>query len=131
MKTRVLVAHFVVSAVTTISFVGTTCAQEAASMPGMNMGDSGSSSAGGSTQAFQSADKKMMQQMQSQAYTGDADKDFVERMIPHHQGAIDMAEVELKYGKDPQLRKLARDIVRAQRQEISTMKRWQSEHGSK
>ncbi len=49
-------------------------------------------------------------------------------MIPHHQGAIDMAEVELRYGKDPAMKKLAAEIVAAQRTEIRTMKQWQQAH---
>ena len=61
-------------------------------------------------------------------YTGDTDHDFVVNMIPHHQGAVDMAEVELKYGSDPQLKKLAQDIVAAQRQEIAFMKSWLAAH---
>ena len=48
-------------------------------------------------------------------------------MIPHHQGAIDMAKVELKYGKDPELKKLAQDIIDAQEKEISFMKDWRGE----
>src|SRR3954453_4749480 len=50
--------------------------------------------------------------------TGDADKDFVAMMIPHLQGTIDMAKVELKYGKDLGLKKLARDIIDAQEKEL-------------
>ncbi|HDR9802647.1 TPA: DUF305 domain-containing protein [Burkholderia cenocepacia] len=82
-----------------------------------------------STQAFKRADRKMMEAMESAPYTGDVDRDFVSHMAPHHQGAIDMAQVELKYGKDPTLRQLASRIVAAQRDEIALMERWQKEHG--
>jgi uncharacterized protein (DUF305 family) len=56
--------------------------------------------------------------------TGNIDIDFVRGMIPHHQGAIDMAIIELNKGKDPEIRKLAADIIEAQKKEISLMKKW-------
>src|SRR5690242_19639233 len=56
------------------------------------------------------------------AYTGDADRDFARMMIPHHQGAIAMALAELRYGKDERLRRLAQEIVVAQKQEIDVMR---------
>lgn len=83
-----------------------------------------------STQAYKRADRRMMDAMEGARYTGDADRDFVSHMAPHHQGAIDMAQVELKYGKDPTLRKLASRIVAAQRDEIALMERWQKAHGA-
>jgi len=54
-------------------------------------------------------------------FTGDADRDFARMMIPHHQGAIDMALVELRYGKDPRLKRLAQEIIVSQQQEIAVM----------
>lgn len=72
-----------------------------------------------------------MKGMSSLPYTGDADKDFVSHMMPHHQGANEMAKVELKYGKDPELERLARNIINAQHDEIGFMQRWQAKHGGK
>jgi hypothetical protein len=54
--------------------------------------------------------------------TGDVDRDFVAMMVPHHQGAIDMAKAELKYGHNEQLRRLAQEIVAHQREEIAVMR---------
>lgn len=54
--------------------------------------------------------------------TGDVDRDFVAMMVPHHQGAIAMAQAELKYGHNEQLRRMAQQIVAAQQQEIGTMR---------
>jgi uncharacterized protein (DUF305 family) len=79
-------------------------------------------------QALMAADQKMMAAMHAAPMTGDADKDFAAMMIPHHQGAIDMAKVELQYGKDPELRAMAEKIVKAQEKEISEMKAWQAAH---
>jgi uncharacterized protein (DUF305 family) len=56
--------------------------------------------------------------------TGNSDRDFAAMMIPHHQGAIDMAKVELIYGRDPVLRRLAQGIIVEQRQEIELMQRY-------
>jgi len=54
--------------------------------------------------------------------TGDPDRDFALMMIPHHQGAIDMAKVELLYGKDPVMRRLAQEIIADQQSEIDAMR---------
>jgi len=54
--------------------------------------------------------------------TGDVDRDFVAMMVPHHQGGIDMAVLELRYGKNEQLRRLAQEIIVSQMQEIAAMK---------
>src|SRR6266436_8209215 len=54
--------------------------------------------------------------------TGDVDRDFVAMMVPHHQGAIDMAQAVLRYGHNEQLRRLAQEIVVTQQQEIAAMR---------
>ncbi|MGD0884434.1 MAG: DUF305 domain-containing protein [Thermodesulfovibrionales bacterium] len=60
--------------------------------------------------------------MENAPMTGDPDHDFAAMMIPHHQGAVDMAKVELLYGKDPVLRRLAQEIIVTQEQEIEVMR---------
>lgn len=64
---------------------------------------------------------KMMRAMDVKP-TGDADADFVAMMVPHHQGAIDMAQAELRFGRNEQLRRLAQEIVVTQQQEIVAMR---------
>lgn len=61
------------------------------------------------------------------AYSGDADVDFVCGMIPHHQGAIDMAFTQLRFGNDPEVIKLARNIIRSQKSDIGRMQIWLKE----
>ncbi|MHC2336152.1 DUF305 domain-containing protein [Bradyrhizobium sp. USDA 4454] len=64
---------------------------------------------------------KMMNDMAARP-SGDIDRDFVAMMTPHHQGAIDMAVIELRYGKNERLRRIAQEIIVEQRQEIDAMK---------
>jgi len=92
-------------------------------MPGMAMAPPGAD-ANPSTKAFKAADEKMMKDM-NRPMTGNADQDFVAGMLPHHGGAVDMARVEIQYGKDPEMLRLARGIIAAQEKEIAQMKAWQ------
>ena len=68
--------------------------------------------------------KKMHMAMEAVERSGDSDVDFVRLMLPHHQAAIDMAKTELLYGKDPQMRRLAQEIITDQQLEIELMQRW-------
>ena len=80
------------------------------------------------SKAFREASAKMHADM-NVPLSGNPDRDFVQGMIPHHQGAIDMAKIVLTYGKDPELRKLAEAVIAAQDSEIALMKAWLAKNG--
>ena len=82
------------------------------------------------TKAYRAVNDKMHKDMDI-AFTGDADADFARGMIPHHQGAVDMAKIVLQHGKDPAIRKLAEDVVRTQETEIKFMREWLAKRGAK
>ena len=67
---------------------------------------------------------KMHMAMEAVKQSGDSNIDFVRLMLPHHQAAIDMAKTELLHGKDPQMRRLAQEIITDQQSEIQLMEQW-------
>ena len=79
-------------------------------------------SAKSSGQLLSEAMAVMSRDMGQAPMTGNPDRDFASMMIPHHQGAIDMAKVEVLYGKDPVLRRLAQEIIVTQDSEIAVMR---------
>jgi uncharacterized protein (DUF305 family) len=68
--------------------------------------------------------EKMHKSIMETKQTGDADVDFVTGMIPHHQGAIDMAKIVLEKGRSPEIKKLAQGIIITQEAEIKVMNDW-------
>lgn len=78
--------------------------------------------------AYQAASDRMHEDM-AMAFTGNPDVDFAQGMIPHHEGAIAMAEVVLEHGEDGEIRQLAEDIIAAQESEIAFLKAWLAREG--
>lgn len=99
-----------------------------AAMQKMMQGMMPSPSDPASTREFKAADMKMMHNM-AVPYTGDADVDLRTHMIPHHQGAIDMAKVALSHAKDPETKRMAQTIINDQEKEIAEMQAWLKKNG--
>jgi len=74
--------------------------------------------------ALHTSMEQMHRAMGSVEASGNSDVDFVSLMLPHHQAAIDMAKTQLLYGKDPQMRRLAQEIITDQQSEIALMQLW-------
>jgi uncharacterized protein (DUF305 family) len=83
----------------------------------------------GQMSGFHGAMEAMQHGMAGIPATGDPDVDFARMMIPHHQGAIEMARTQLAEGKDPELRRLAEEIIAAQEQEIAFLEQWLAAKG--
>lgn len=75
-------------------------------------------------QAMEASMARMDRGMSAAPMNNDVDHDFATMMLPHHQGAIDMAKAELSYGKDPVMRRLAQEIIVDQESEIDAMQLW-------
>lgn len=101
------------------------------SMPAMDMDRPSSAGLSKSSQDYLAAMQDMHKNMEEGVKAHDPDVAFARGMIPHHQGAIAMAETELKYGKDPHMRKMAENVIKAQKVEIATMQRWLKAHPAK
>ena len=109
----------ILSTVAVIAFGGLAAAQTTHDTHGSKV----SAKDTAATKAFRAANDKMHKGMDLR-FSNDADVDFIRGMIPHHQGAIDMAKVVLQYGKNEQTRKWANDIIREQAREINEMQQW-------
>lgn len=82
-------------------------------------------------EAYQQSMGAMKDDMHHGMMSDDPDVAFAAGMLPHHEGAVEMAKIELKYGKDPEMLELARQIVAAQAAEIAQMKAWLKAHPAK
>ncbi|WP_255556924.1 DUF305 domain-containing protein [Sodalis sp. dw_96] len=95
-------------------------------MAGMKMDDQQGLSP--ASRSYMDSMKDMHDKMAEGVKASDPDVAFAQGMIPHHQGAIAMAQTELKYGKDPHMRQMAENVIKAQKAEIKTMRNWLAAH---
>ncbi|MDZ4792495.1 MAG: DUF305 domain-containing protein [Hyphomicrobiales bacterium] len=124
MKNRTIILAAAFAVLTTLGYVASAQKMDHSGHGGMDMTKAPSNA----QEAYEAANAKMHKDM-TMTFTGDADVDFVRGMTPHHQGAVDMAKVVLQYGKDPELKKLATEIIKSQETEIAFMKGWMAKNG--
>lgn len=79
---------------------------------------------------LRAAMNRMHESMSHLPTAANADEDFVRLMVPHHQAALDMAKTQLLCGKDPQIRRLAQEIIADQQSEIQVMELWLKKHAT-
>jgi uncharacterized protein (DUF305 family) len=108
--------------------VGFLCAAAALAQMVMALDKGASLSPSQFTQDMDASMKLMDHEMSAAQMDGNADHDFAVMMMPHHQGAIDMAKAELSHGRDPTMRRLAEEIIADQKSEIDLMNLWMREH---
>jgi uncharacterized protein (DUF305 family) len=123
MRTRIAAAAF---AAMLCLAGGTAVAQE--SHDGHGTAPAAQAQVSPASAGYREAMDRMHEAMSAMQDTGDADVDFARGMIPHHQAAIDMAKIVLEFGKDPEIRKLAEDVIKAQEGEIEQLDKWLEEH---
>jgi len=82
-----------------------------------------------STKEFKAADMNMMKNMDAAPYTGNPDMDFRTHVIPHHEGAIAMAKIALKYANDAETKRMAQKIIDDQEKEVADMQAWLKKNG--
>ena len=113
------------------SLVIALCAAAALSAPVIAPDHSGHAMAAtdsAATEAFKAANMRMHAAMEME-YTGNADVDFIHGMIPHHEGAVEMARIILRFGTDPEVKATAEKIIADQESEIAWMKAWLAKNG--
>jgi uncharacterized protein (DUF305 family) len=122
--------RFFLAAALAAMAAGSASAQDAGSHAGHDMSAMTSTDTGSpATKAYMDAMDRMHGPMMDGVANADPDVAFVLGMIPHHQGAIDMAKIVLEYGKDDFTRKLAQEVIAAQETEITAMRDWLKQRG--
>ena len=126
---NVTISHFALGAIALSLLIPAAQAQPKEPMPGMKGSMATPSAMTGGGMDMMAMMKDMSGKMTSMPMSGNSDIDFARMMRIHHQGAIDMANAELSSGKDPQMKKMARGIIAAQKKEIAQFDAYLNKHG--